>query len=175
MHLTAMAPIPRPTGVGPSVATPKPLARISAADHSAAALRFQRSLTLDPEQPCSPGARGRVIARAAPSEAVAAIDAVVKQQATHDSLLKNSTASAWEMLDQVLFPQYLLPTPPHIAHSPDFLLASYFVPAQPRTSARHTPTPLSSTPDILLPDKHTKQQFNMHLMVSRRERGALYL
>lgn len=104
VHLTAMAPIPRPTGVGHSVATPKPLARLSAADHSAAALRFQRSLALDSEQPCSPGARGRVVARAAPatSDVVGAIDVVVKQQAAHDSLLKNSTASAWEMLDKVL-------------------------------------------------------------------------
>jgi len=99
-----MAPLARPTSVGPSVAPPKPLARISAVEHPPAPLRIQRSLAAElPGDPASPISRGRVIAHAAaaPADAVAAIDTVIKQQVPHDSLLKSSTASAWEALDKV--------------------------------------------------------------------------
>eukprot|EP00892_Ulva_mutabilis_P008423 jgi/Ulvmu1/5953/UM026_0075.1 len=94
-----MAPLARPASVGPSAAAPKPLARISTADLRPAPVRVQPSLTAEP---ISPGARGSVIARAAPADAVAAVDAVVKQQVQHDSLLKSGTASAWEALDKIL-------------------------------------------------------------------------
>lgn len=103
VYLATMAPIPRPTGVGPGVAPPKPLARLCTLDHNTASLRVQRSVASELAQPISPVSRSSVVARAAPSasEAVSAIDAVVKQQAPHDSLLKQGTASAWEMLDKV--------------------------------------------------------------------------
>lgn len=127
VYFATMAPIPRPTSVGPGVAPPKPLARLSTLDHNAASLRVQRSVASELAQPISPVSRSSVVARAAPSasEAVAAIDAVVKQQAPHDSLLKQGTASAWEMLDKVRpsRPEYPpsafvdRPCSPHLLHS----------------------------------------------------------